>query len=340
MGDRHLNSMFIVILLLLNTINSQSTPLCVHTQMHWLKSLKDWPSIMTLENEDGLNMRDVRMCNTTYESMMQIESLKLVRRENMLWLSTFHQYCTAQLNKLKLVNDMIIGMHSGASNNATTAALFQLDNAINIVGDTLERYCQDMASFQQTNDFMLYYYMEALHLFNTGGIQGLPTCNTSSNRIEASSLYYKQLPDLIIIPFIRSNDPNETMEMMTGNHSQSIIDRLLMYSLLDDNYRARAFLLSSCIISYCVIIPALIAVIYFMRDSRRKLLTTLPVNTLLKKGEVEEEEERPSNPLYDKSDTEIELSHVINRDDIITSEINLSTTVSSDNSSEEKKKNV
>lgn len=300
--------------------------------MYWLNNRGEWPSVMLSQDMGSVSMRDLQMCNTSYESIMLIETLKLTHRQNMLWVASFHQYCTAQLNKIKLVNDLVIGIHTETLNN-TENTLYQLENALITMGDTLERYCQNMSDFQHVNDFTIYYYMEMLHLFNTGSFRGVTTCNLSSNQIEQSSLYYKHLPDLIIIPFL-----NTTMienETTTTVNSTSIIDRIKMYSLLDDRYRITMFLTVTDAFAYFLIIPVLLYIILFMKDSKIRIITTR-MDSDNEGGEVERR-----NPLYVDDGIEIELT---SKDEIVTSAVNLSETFSSDYSdseaSDKNKKNI
>jgi hypothetical protein len=309
-------------------VNGEEEELCVHSQMHWLNHMEEWPTVF-LSKGNNVSMRDLQICNTSYESIMRIEALKLTHSENMLWVSSFHQYCTAQLNQVKMINDMVISVHNHGSNT------INITNAISVVGDTLERFCQNMSGFQYLSDVTLYYYMEMLHAFNTGAFQGLHACNQTSNQINQSSLYYRHLPDLIIIPLTRSPSDGEGNE--TYSNATSIIDKLIMYSLLDDTYRARTFLIVTDTFAYFVLIPSLIAIILFTRDSKRRFITTTRMD--ISDGEESQSTNMTSsnvgmNPLYFSDDLEIDLS---SKNDVTTSDV----TLSSDHSStDDDKKNT
>jgi hypothetical protein len=143
------------------------------------------------------------------------------------------------------------------------------------------------------------------------------------------------LPDLIIIPLTHS--PSSDGEGNETYSNATIIDKLIMYSLLDDTYRARTFLIITDTFAYFVLIPGLIAIILFTRDSKRRFITTTRMD--ISDGEESQSTNMTSskvgmNPLYFSDDLEIDLS---SKNDVTTSDV----TLSSDHSSaEDDKKNI
>jgi hypothetical protein len=215
-------------------------------------------------------MTSLMMCGSKFIDIMKVEPLRMSAQENMYWVSSFHQYCTAQLNRAKLLVDMVkLNISSSITNDPM---FYELNNAIFMLGTSLERYCGSLSEYKMVvleSGIKHYYFTEMLHLFNMGALGSLHLCKESLNMTQESSLYYKHNPDLIIIPFINTTKDGGG-ENSTNTVGYLTRMKVVTFSLLSDEYRYR--LVSGCLLVIsCVIITLLIVVIAMIRDKKREV---------------------------------------------------------------------
>jgi hypothetical protein len=322
------------------SINSQ----CVNTQSYWLSNVDKWPPYM-INTTYFIPSQNLTMCGSTFLSIMQVEPLRMTIKENMYWVSAFHQYCISQLNLIKLFMDN--AGNNTVDSSSSSSLLTELTNGLMVLGDSLSRYCSTMDQYALSVDNnKLYYYAEMLHLFSTGALGGVGLCKESMNITKESSLYYNHNPDVIIIPFINVTNMetsnidtyNETYNFSSPYLPRSIFYKKLTYSLLEDAYRIRVFLLSAAIILFLIVLIEF-AIILFMRERNRNLLLNKPIKQeyMVPSTSTNDIRSLNSNPLMNRKKENEDINIIpIDMDDI-----ELSTdSDSDDNNNNDENRNI
>lgn len=203
-----------IVLLFLLVLASLAHSACVYGQSHWALNSTVWPT------------PSLTLCSVNWRDLMAVECVKMARPLNAPWILVFHQYATAQLNLATLTPlDWI--------NYSITLA--PLNQTLLSLGDSLERGCANISLWWQQEQVMLYNALSLLRLFN-GGTLGPGPCNPMP--MQSTNPYYSHVsPDLILIPF-QGGDGNMTV---------------ISYSLLYDEYRVRAFIVTFAAIALCII---------------------------------------------------------------------------------------
>lgn len=199
---------------------------CTYTQAYWLASnSSEWPTNSLL-------------CNVSWPSLLQIETIKMSLAANQLWVAASHQMITTALNMA----------HLNTTNEAVAGALL-------VLNDSLERFCNNVS--QWPLDSSIYTQLALLRRFNQGDLAyGPGPCDENMTTTNGDAFYYVSTPDLIVLPLAAIQGGNAT--------------GIASYSLLTDVYRFRQFTLSSAIIGCLIVCPFLLVCIAVICNKRRK----------------------------------------------------------------------
>lgn len=177
------------------------------------------------------------LCGVAWRTIMAIDTYRMAIPVNQYWVAASHAYITTRLNQ------------AIAPANTTTA---DVSVSLMWLGDSLERVCSNLSEWPL--DSSAFYALETLRRYNTGNT----TCSDEDVVNMTEALYYIHTADMIIIPANLTLATNKT----------------LAYSLLDDEYRYRQFLLSGAVVGCLVAIPVLTIIIILLLDRRRRYYAT------------------------------------------------------------------
>lgn len=237
-------SMFLVLFLFLGlaVVTAATSVDCTYSQSYWISNTSIWPG--EIENRT--------MCGASWHQLMQIESIRLARTSQWMWLVAFHQMATYTLN---------------SANSSPAPPRIIRENAL-LLHDSLSRACDNMSQWGMTsgdNITLLYQLVESLQHYNSvNPCDGISASNTWLSGGGAAAAYYElNTPDRIVVVGWGVNSTNNSTV------TETMI--LAAYSLLSDTYHKRDVLTGLVALAYLVIIPGLVCAVVMLKNMRRKL---------------------------------------------------------------------
>lgn len=226
----------LVIVLSLLACVREATSACVQGQAYWASNTSVWPYY-----------NNATLCGASWRDLLRVQCVKMALPVNAPWVLVFHQYASAALNLASLgASDIINYSSTVATINATLL----------YVSDSLERACEaNISTWWSQEQVPLYQALATLRLFNAGA-SGPGACGVPATLTPQSPFYSVITPDLILIPY--DSQPNAPSDGNATGIPTSVT--VVTYSLLDDEYRYRAFLIATSVIAtvVCVILACVI----------------------------------------------------------------------------------
>jgi hypothetical protein len=174
---------------------------CTYTAAGWanrtsLLSSGGNESTTTTDNEEEENAVDT-LCGVPWGPLLRKQPTRLIVSENVPWLLGAQTYISAALNWRRFAGVETLALHVDGGDNLT------IDMALWLMGDSLERVCDDVGQWSLADDAMITHAMRLLDALNHGRLPDAPSCGDEFSAITVdwalATHYYINGNDVIVV---------------------------------------------------------------------------------------------------------------------------------------------